>query len=293
MNPLLPATVAMLALAALTPDPTSSPTTSAAVQARPEIVVPSGPLPLGRQIMVTLHHWPAGTVQLEICGNNARRGTLDCANDQATHAQVPAAGTAVTPLLLAAPPVACPCLLQARHLTGAEQATAALPLNGVTAAPAPAPAAAPELAIDELRVVERIPLRGWFGLPEELTVRLALRNPGPADVVDPPFTLLFGPAGQAHTIVAAPALGTIDAGQTREYRIRVPMDLAVVGKHELHGRIDLSEHPIAFVIETTRYPWGLLVLAAILAAIPIAFPPPRRQRAHAATGRPAVDGPPR
>ncbi|MEV8510905.1 hypothetical protein [Dactylosporangium sp. NPDC051484] len=273
MNPFLPATVAMLALAALTPDPTSSPTTSAAAQASPEIVVPSGPLPLGQQIMVTLHHWPAGPVQLEICGNNARRGTLDCANDQAINAQVPAAGTAVTPILLVAPPVACPCLLQARHLTGAERAIAALPLNGVTAAPAPAPAAAPELVIDELRVVERIPLRGWFGLPEELTVRLTLRNPGPADVVDPPFTLLFGPAGQANTIVAAPTLGTIDAGQTRDYRIRVPMDLAVIGKHELHGRIDLPERPVAFVIETTRQPWGLLVLAAILAAILIALRP--------------------
>ncbi|MEU8263399.1 hypothetical protein AB0C02_22575 [Micromonospora sp. NPDC048999] len=285
MNPLLPATVAMLALAA----PTPPPTTSAVVQTRPEIVVPPGPLAIGQQITVTLHHWPAGTVQLEICGNNARRGALDCANDQATHAQVPAAGMAVTPILVAAPPVACPCLLRARNLTGAVQATATLPLAGVTAPPAPAPTSSPELAVDELRVAERGPLRGWFGFPEELTVHLTLRNPGPADVVDPAFTLLFGPAGQAHTIVAAPALGTIEPGQAREYEIRVPMDLAVIGKHELHGRVDLPERPVAFVIETTRYPWGLLVLAAILAATPVALRPrsprPRHQR-HPAEGRP-------
>ncbi|WP_213453213.1 hypothetical protein [Rhizomonospora bruguierae] len=285
MNPLLPATVAMLALAALAPAPSSTPSVTA--RARPDIVVPSGALAIGQQIMVTLRHWPPGTVQLELCGNGAHRGALDCASDQATYAQVPAAGTAVVPILLAAPPVACPCLVQARNLTGAVQATAALPLTGVTAAPAPAPAAAPELAIDELRVAERGPLRGWFGFPEELTVHLTLRNPGPAAVVDPPLTLLFGPAGRAHTIVDAPALGTIEPGQAREYDIRVPMDLAVIGKHELHGRVDLPERPVAFVIETTRYPWGLFVLAAILVAIPIALRPrsrrPRQQRHRAAT----------
>lgn len=279
MNPLLPATVAMLALAAPTPpDPAAPATPAPAASARTEIVVPPGPLAIGQQVTVTLRGWPAGTVHLTICGNDARRGTLDCAEGQATHAQVPAAGTVGTPILLTAPPVACPCLLRARSLTGAGQATAALPLPGVTAPPAPAPTGAPALVVDELRVRERDPLRGWFGLPEELTVQLTLRNPGPADVVEPPLTLLFGPAGRAPAIVAAPALGTIAAGEAGEYRIRVPMDVAVLGRHELQGRVDLPERPVAFTVDTTRYPWGLLVLAAALAAVPIALPARSRSR---------------
>ncbi|MEV4694654.1 hypothetical protein AB0K27_26515 [Micromonospora echinospora] len=273
--------VAMLAQAAPSPSPSPSPAAT-----RPAIVVPSGPLTVGQRVTVTLRGWPVGPVHLTVCGNDARRGALDCANEQATTVQAPA-GTGMAPILLAAPPVACPCVLRAADLSGAAQVTAALPLSGVTAAPAPAPAAAPRLHLDELRVAGRGPLRAWFGLPETLTVRVALRNPGPADVVDPPFTLLFGRPGRAHTIVAAPPLGTIGAGQARTYEIPVPVDVAVLGKHELHGRVDVPEQPVAFVVETRRYPWGLLGAAAVLVVAPIVLrprPPRRRGRHRTAEG---------
>ncbi|MFD6265453.1 hypothetical protein ACFWFK_30495 [Micromonospora chalcea] len=264
--------VAMLAQAAPSPSPSSAAT-------RPAIVVPSGPLTVGQRVTVTLRGWPAGPVHLTVCGNDARRGALDCAHEQATTVEVQA-DTAAAPILLAAPPVACPCVLRAHALTGATQTTAALPLSGVTAVPAPVPAAAPRLHLDELRVAGRGPLRAWFGLPETLTVRVALRNPGPADVVDPPFTLLFGRPGRAHTIVAAPPLGTIGAGQVRTYEIPVPVDVAVLGKHELHGRVDVPEQPVAFVVETRRHPWGLLGAAAVLVVAPIVLRPPRRRGRH-------------
>lgn len=277
MNRWLPAAVAMLALAAPAPPPSPTPTVE---DARPEIAIPAGPLTVEQQIMVTLRHWPPAAVQLVVCGNEGRRKALDCASDRAAQVQVPAGGTAVASVRLAAPPVACPCVLQARSLTGAERVTIALPLAGVTAPPAPEPAAAPQLAVDEVRVAKRPPWRSWFGLPEELTVDLTLRNPGPTDVTEPVFTLLFGPAGRANMLVPAPALETIKAGQTRTYQIQVPMDVAVFGKHELHGRIDLDKHPVAFVVETTRYPWGLLGLAVFLIAIGVSRPrrtsPPRQ-----------------
>lgn len=293
MTPVLPAAAAILALAVPVPAPPSTPdgaavsapaapsSTAASAPPRPAVVVPSGPLTVGQRVTVTLRGWPAGPVHLTVCGNDARRGALDCANEQATTVQVPA-GTTAEPIALAAPPVACPCVLRAHALTGAVQATAALPVRGVTAAPAPAPAATPRLHLDELRVAGRRPLREWFGLPETLTVRVALRNPGPADVVDPPFTLLLGRPGRAHTIVAAPPLGTIGAGQVRTYEIPVPVDVAVLGAHELHGRVDLPERPVAFVVETSRHPWGLLGAAAVLVVAPIVLRPrpPRRRGRH-------------
>ncbi|WP_433493456.1 hypothetical protein ACQP26_17950 [Micromonospora sp. CA-248089] len=277
MNPVLPAAAAILALAAPVPAPPSNAAGTAAT-ARPTITVPSGPVAVGQRVTVTLRGWPAGPAHLTVCGNDARRGALDCANEHATTVQV-AAGTAVAPIVLDAPPVACPCVLRAGQLTGVAQVTAALPLSGVTAAPAPAPATAPRLHLDELGVAGRSPLRTWFGLPETLTVRVALRNAGPADVVEPPFTLLFGRPGRAQTIVAAPPLGTIGAGQTRTYEIPVPVDVAVLGKHELHGRVDVPEQPVAFVVETSRHPWGLLGAAAVLVAAPLVLrPSPSRRR---------------
>ncbi|MDI5944197.1 hypothetical protein QLR68_39895, partial [Micromonospora sp. DH15] len=124
---------------------------------------------VGQRVLVGLDGWPAGTVQVEVCGNAARRGALDCATGDATHAQVPPSGRARLPLLLAAPPVACPCVLRVRTPTGTAAATADLPLTGVDAPPA-APGVPAALALDALRADDRSGPGGWVGLPGELGV---------------------------------------------------------------------------------------------------------------------------
>ncbi|WP_405109958.1 hypothetical protein OG559_29520 [Micromonospora sp. NBC_01405] len=260
MTPLTPIGVALLALAAAAPTP--APASTGTPSAVPGITVPAGTLRAGQQVLVALRGWPAGTVQIEVCGNAGRRGALDCAASHASDGHVPPSGAATLPVVLAAPPVACPCVLTARTPTGSARATVALPLTGVTARPAPAPAGTPELVVVSLRAADGSGIAGWFGLPGDLTVDLTLRNTGPVDVVDPPFSLLFGRPERVHGVVDAPALGTIAAGQTRQYRIRVPMDIATVGRHELQGRIEPPDRPLAFTVEAARCPWGLLALAA-------------------------------
>ncbi|MEU8191573.1 hypothetical protein AB0C00_30460, partial [Micromonospora carbonacea] len=93
---------------------------------------------------------------------------------------------------------------------------------------AAAPGVPATLTLESLRADDRSGPRGWFGLPGELTLGFTLRNPGTEDVTDPPFTLLVGPPGRARTIVAAPAVGTVAAGATRDYRVTVPTGAAVL-----------------------------------------------------------------
>ncbi|MER7420493.1 hypothetical protein ABT346_27555 [Micromonospora peucetia] len=262
MTRLLPVAVALLTLAFPTSAAApSSPPTSAPPTLR--IAGPAGTFRAGEQVLVALSGWPAGAVQIEVCGNEGRRGALDCATSRAGHGQVPSSGAVTIPVVLTAPPVACPCLVRARTPTGTTNATVVLPLTGVNALPAPASGGAPELVVAGLHAVDGSGVPGWFGLPGELTVDLTLRNVGPIDAVDPPFSLLFGRPGRVHALVDAPPLGTIGAGQTREYRIRIPMDVATVGRHELHGRIEPPGRPVAFAVEAARYPWGLLGLVAV------------------------------
>ncbi|MFC8845968.1 MULTISPECIES: hypothetical protein [unclassified Micromonospora] len=231
----------------------------------PGVTPPAGPLRVGQRVLVGLDGWPAGTVQAEVCGNAARRGVLDCATADATHAQVPPSGRTRLPVLLAAPPVACPCVLRVRTPTGTATATADLPLDGVAAPPA-ATGVPAELTLVTLRADDRSGPRGWFGLPGELTVRFTLRNPGPEEVTDPPLTLLVGPPGRARTIVAAPAVGIVAAGGTRDYRVTVPTGQAPFGRYEVDGRIEVPGHPVAFTVEAARRPWGLPVAVAVLTA---------------------------
>ncbi|WP_396888863.1 hypothetical protein [Micromonospora reichwaldensis] len=284
MTRLLPVAAALLALASPVPAPVVAPT-SAPAAAPPRIAVPAGTFRVGDQILVTLVGWPAGTVQIEVCGNGGRRGALDCATSRAGHGQVPSSGAATLPVVLAAPPVGCPCLVRARTPTGGTRASVDLPLAGVSAPPAPAPVGAAGLVVAGLRAADRSGVPGWFGVPGDLTVDLTLRNVGPTDAVDPPFALLFGRPGRVHTLVDAPPLGTIGAGQTREYRIRVPTDVTVVGPHELHGRIEPSGGAVAFTVEAARYPWGLLGLVTVPLVWALARPARRGQGGGGAVPR--------
>ncbi|QDY11635.1 hypothetical protein FJK98_14445 [Micromonospora sp. HM134] len=229
----------------------------------PGVTLPAGALRVGQRVLVGLDGWPAGTVQAEVCGNAARRGALDCATAAATHGQVPPSGRTALPVLLAAPPVACPCVLRVRTPTGTVAATADLTLAGVTA-PAVAPAVPAGLTLVAVHADDRSGPRGWFGLPGELAVRITLHNPGAEEVTDPPFELTVGPPGRARTIVAAPTLGGIAAGQTREYHVRVPTGAAPYGRYEVDGRIAVPGRPLAFTVSAARRPWGLPVAAAVL-----------------------------
>ncbi|MFI9639276.1 hypothetical protein ACIG87_04285 [Micromonospora sp. NPDC051925] len=250
----------------------------------PGVTLPVGALRVGQRVLVGLDGWPAGTVQAEVCGNAARRGALDCAAGAATHGQVPPSGRATLPVRLAAPPVACPCVLRVRTPTGTVAAAADLTLAGVTA-PTVAPDVPAELTLVALVADDRSGPRGWFGLPGELTVRITLHNPGSEEVTDPPFQLTVGPPGQARTIVAAPTLGTIPAGQTRDYQVRVSTGAAPFGRYEVEGRIAVPGRPLAFTVQAARRPWGLPVAAAILTALLLLGRPARRSAGRrSATG---------
>ncbi|MEV0944772.1 hypothetical protein AB0I90_30955 [Micromonospora wenchangensis] len=260
-------TVALLAVAAaLAPAPGAGVAAGTPAGGGPGVTVPAGTLRVGQRVLVGLDGWPAGTVQIEVCGNAARRGVLDCATGAATHGQVPPSGRATLPVLVAAPPVACPCVLRVRTPTGTATASADLTLAGVTA-PAVAPTTPPELTLVALRAVDRSGPRGWFGLPGELAVRITLHNPGAEEITDPAFALTVGPPGRARTIVAAPALGTIAAGQTREYHVPVPTGAAPFGRYEVDGRIVVPGRPLAFTVAADRRPWGLPVAAAVLTVV--------------------------
>ncbi|MEV6802588.1 hypothetical protein AB0M91_30205 [Micromonospora rifamycinica] len=258
--------VALLAVAAaLAPTPGAAVPGGTPAGGAPGVTVPAGTLRVGQRVLVGLAGWPAGTVQAEVCGNAARRGVLDCATGAATHGQVPPTGRATLPVLVAAPPVACPCVLRVRTPTGTATASADLTLTGVDA-PAVTPTEPAGLTLVRVRADDRSGPRGWFGLPGELAVRITLHNPGAQDVTDPAWQLTVGPPGQARTIVAAPALGRIAAGQTREYHVPVSTGAAPFGSYEVDGRIVTPGRPVAFTVAASRRPWGLPVLTAVLTA---------------------------
>ncbi|MFX0595045.1 hypothetical protein [Melissospora conviva] len=236
-----------------------------AVAAEPALTVAEESVRAGDKLSFALRGWPAGTVHAELCGNEAARGSTDCATSAAVQFYVPATGKASGRLTVVAPPVACPCVLRVTTLGAAPTTrTAPVALKGVKVEAAVETVAPARLRVADLAVVStggRAALLGWS---DEMVVRVALRNEGTVAVTDATMHLLTGRPGRAGEVVPAPQLGVIAPGQTREYLIRVPVGAPVFGAYELSGEVRTAGGKAAFVAEAESYPWALVALPGLL-----------------------------
>ncbi|MFY1636333.1 hypothetical protein ACN27F_24175 [Solwaraspora sp. WMMB335] len=257
--------------------------------AQPQVGVSPVTASVGQSVAVTLTGWPTGNVQLEICGNRARRGTLDCATAGASQLYLPGADPVSTRITVVAPPVACPCVIRVRTLGGGGVPTsavgsaaaggvtgsAAVEIVGTDAPVAPADGGPARLRVTELAVVPA----DWdwpslFALPSQLVIDLEVGNDGSADVSEARMSLLVGRPDRPTVIVDAPELAGLAAGQRRTVRIAVPLDAPVYGRYAVHGQIHGGAAEgidtatgVAFVAEAERYPWGWAAVAGILVLV--------------------------
>ncbi|GAA2211694.1 hypothetical protein GCM10009850_071540 [Nonomuraea monospora] len=216
----------------------------------------------GETITVTLSGWPQGNVLIELCGNDRRAGSADCAVSTGVTTVVLTTGTATASLTLAPPPAACPCVIAATGVTAATTVTTPVTLTGApqTAAPSTAPARLdPKLTIVNTSLPDG-PSWWWlFGLSGTTPLEITIRNDGAAPATDPPITLASGPKGAPGATITPPELGTIQPGEQRTVRVEVPLEAPVFGAFEVSGTIQDA------VLRTgdSVYPLGLLALLAV------------------------------
>lgn len=253
----------------------------------------------GERVTVELTGWPAGNVVVELCGNRARRGTVDCAVGASAGTFVRADRTATIVLTAAKPPVGCPCVIAVRPVTGGEPRTVPLEVTGVRTlsaaldagkAPATGRATTRLLTATKVSVTGGGPGLGWLAGPARRTLRVTLRNNGTAALTDPPLTLTAGRGDHPTRIIEAPPLGTLAPGAERTYEIPVTLDALAFGRSTIRGEIAGLDEPIAFTAETASYPWAFPILGALLVPLPL-LTRWRKARplspAHATTDRPA------
>ncbi|WP_214111225.1 hypothetical protein [Acrocarpospora catenulata] len=218
---------------------------------------------VGETITVRLTGWPRGNVTVEVCGNERRGGSADCAVSAAVTTVVLDGGAEVR-LPLAAPPAACPCVVSAADLTMTTTATTPIELSGVTASGAPGQAAAPRLNVTRAEFTDGVSWWWLFGLTGASTLDLVVRNTGAAPAENPRLTLSVARTGATAAIAPAPGLGTIPPGGERAYRIPVTIEAPVLGHYTVSGRIDTGNAAIAFTAGGTVYPVAALGLVAVL-----------------------------
>ncbi|MFY1698015.1 hypothetical protein [Solwaraspora sp. WMMA2101] len=248
----------------------SAPATATA----PQVAVAPTDAPVGAPVTVTLTGWPTGTVQLEICGNQARRGALDCAAGAARQLYVADPQPLAARLTVAAPPVACPCVVRARTLAPDAAAsvvgTAAIDVTDLTAPVAPAGPDRTGLRLTGLSVAPAE--RDWatvFALRGEIVIDVDLRNDGTAEVGAAQLSLLTGRPGRPTSVVEATDVAPLPAGRGTTVRIVVPVDGPLYGRYAVQGRLTTADpvgdaDAVVFEVQTERYPWGWAALAGLL-----------------------------
>lgn len=193
--------------------------------------------------LVQLDHWPAGRVDVMVCGDDARRASTDCDLVHAGAVTVPVAGTARVRLPPPTPPIGCPCVVRASAQETPLVRTLRLDLPGVPRLTAeqtpPDPNAGPPAThvsragraaslASSIDLPEGV-VRWWPGVAVAGIVLLALaavarrrarrgrvEDLGPAAVTDP------GPTPSA-TAVAGPSRAVAGAS-------RAPGDIQVNGE---------------------------------------------------------------
>ncbi|MGW4464669.1 hypothetical protein [Micromonospora sp. NPDC004704] len=231
----------------------------------PSIVLDRAEVGVGDQLAVRLSGWPAGNVQVELCGNQAQRGSIDCAVGGAASAAVLPDGSGAVALTVPAPPGACPCVIRVRPVSGGETRTAPVVVKGIPVRTAPPAAPAPtELAASGVRITGAgSPWAALFAGPAHRTVTVTLRNSGQVPVPSPRLSLTSGRPGRTTVIVAAPPVGLLAPGQERTFDLPVTFGAPTWGRYAVRGELLGADSSEVFYAHTHSYPWGLILLPVL------------------------------
>lgn len=115
---------------------TSSTTSAPARQSAPSVSLLSTDVVVGTQVSLRIAGFASTVVTIQVCGNEARRGSVDCNIAEALTIDFPReATTLLAEFTIPKPPVPCPCIVQVASQRFDEVAVAAVNLLGHPSAP--------------------------------------------------------------------------------------------------------------------------------------------------------------
>ncbi|MFP3900460.1 MAG: hypothetical protein ACLFXM_06370 [Acidimicrobiia bacterium] len=234
----------------------------------PVVLVSRRSVDVADTVDVTGGGWqPASLVVLDICGNRAARGSLDCTGAPIEKG-VGADGRFRLSLNVRVPPSPCPCVLVVTGLGGPERAVVPLEIRGhpeisdeeVDEIAEAEQAPAGRLVVDDARLEGGGPWSSWFGGSATRTLVVTVRNTGEA-AAGLRVAVSAGRGDDPEGWVPVTDPGRLDAGEERTLHIPVRFDPLGVGSHTVAGEVAGRGTTATFDASTTIHPWGLYGLA--------------------------------
>jgi hypothetical protein len=239
--------------------------------APPTVSTTATPVSTGDSVSITGQNWSGNDlVNLEVCGNDARNGSSDCAVAEAQIVGTTPAGSFTGFLLVSEPPSLCPCVVRASSQSTTGVATTPLAIRDVgTALPGDAPGLPiirRQVEVVGAQIRDDGGIGGWFGLSPNRTLVFTLRNTGDVAVRDAEIALAVGKGDDPSGFVSPPDLGTIDVGQQATYEVPIELGPLAFGEYSAVGNITGLTEPVEFTAGTTHWPWGLILIPVVAVA---------------------------
>ena len=184
-TPLLAALVGLLVGLAV-----AVPAAAQSVTDGPGVVPDATDLQIGQRVRMTITGFEAPVIVMAVCGNEARRGSVDCDNLGSQARETNRDGTpTIGSVVVGAPPAPCPCIIRVTSDTNDEVAVAPITIAGHPVAEVVAPSEFVQPLVTEIDAVF-VPggvgdrLRSSLGGPLRYNVTVTVRNTATYPVED-------------------------------------------------------------------------------------------------------------
>ncbi|HCK78524.1 MAG TPA: hypothetical protein DHW34_00740 [Actinobacteria bacterium] len=241
---------------------------------------------IGESLIVSGSGWPADSlVTAAVCGNNYLNGSVDCNASGQGQSTATSTGTiAIQVGIPSAPPTPCPCVVHVATLADTNTVDIPFQVNGVPTAPPSRTVTNRSVDVDP-RLSGSGPLSAYLGGAAKRELILTVTNTGSDPLVNPVLNLTVGKGEDPTGLLTdangnGPALGTIQPGQSVEYRQTVTLTAPAFGQYRVKGQfvgldsLTVNQQrnnagDLTFSIATSTYPWVLIVLVWLLLQIPL------------------------
>jgi hypothetical protein len=238
---------------------------TAAASPEPAVHVDTEYAAIGQLIHITGSGWsPVGqTVEIEICGQNARDLSSDCDQGNQYTAAIRTGGVFYGALTVRLPPSPCPCVVTVADQGSFSGVRVPIIIFGAPTAVIPTQSPRAPVALHASLVTPRS-ASAWFGGPKAVTLILRVTNLTSIAYGSPTLTVNVGRGPNPSGFVLGKQLDPLGARGTRVLRIPVTIPAFTFGRYTLRAQVMTPTGPVAIVVGTSSYPWGLFAVGAIM-----------------------------
>jgi len=237
----------------------------------PTVVLPRDELAPGDRLDFRLEGFDGSAVIISVCGNDARRGSVDCNTIQSEGLRLNReGGITASSIPVPVPPAPCPCLVRVVTADGSQLGVAPLIIVGHPVAPTVGPAGFVQPLVVEISAEQasagfsdRVRSSAAGATTYDVTVKVRNRSSQPVERVK-----VAGSAGRDSNedlvVLDLDDPGTIKPGQTWEVTVRAERPSPVWGDFVWQATASGTGPSVTVTTTTNHRPLLLIVLVVVL-----------------------------